>query len=74
MFRVITHNEVSEESATTPEEQMRIYKNLVRSLTRDALGALGELEMWCQDANQLEQCNLVRHYLEYLQRTADGTA
>jgi hypothetical protein len=60
--------------ALTPQEELRVFRNLVSSLVGDAAQALGELEMWCQDAKQIEQCYLVRHYLDYLRRLCNGKA
>jgi hypothetical protein len=56
----------------SPREELRVFRSLVRSLSSDAAKALDELEMWCTDADQLERCYLVRHYLDYMRRLCDG--
>jgi len=69
---VVAHNGVGTQATPVAGEDLRIFRNLTRSLASDALAALNELEMWCTDARQLEQCHLVRHYLDYLRRLCDG--
>jgi hypothetical protein len=54
------------------QEELRIFRNLMRSLTQNASKTLKELELWCNDAEQLEHCSLLRHYLDYMQRLCDG--
>jgi len=49
-----------------------MFRQLVRSLANDAAQALVELEMWCKDADQIERCSVVRHYLDYLRRLCEG--
>jgi len=72
MQQAIREQEAAQKPELAPEERLRILRNLVGSVSGDALKALGELEMWCQDANQLEQCHLVRHYLDYLRRLCEA--
>jgi hypothetical protein len=59
-------------TTASPREELRVFRGLVRSLSSDAAKALGELEMWCTDADQLERCCVVRHYLDYMRRLCDG--
>jgi len=61
-----------EKHGAAPRDELRAFRTLVRSLTADASRALGELQMWCQDAEQLERCYLVRHYLDYMKRLCEG--
>jgi hypothetical protein len=56
----------------SPGEELRVFRGLMQSLSSDAARALGELEMWCTNTDQLERCHLVRHYLDYMQRLCDG--
>jgi len=59
-------------TALAPRDELRAFRDLVRSLTDDATSALAELQMWCQDAEQLERCYLVHHYLDYMKRLCEG--
>jgi hypothetical protein len=72
MHPAIATPEAMEKHGAAPRDELRAFRNLVRSLTADATQALGELQMWCQDAEQLERCCLVRHYLDYMRRLCEG--
>ncbi len=55
-----------------PEEKLRVFRNLMRSLTHDAVKAVTELEMGCGSIEQLQGCRLVQHYLSYMKRLCEG--
>ena len=74
MSQTLGKIEEADKLRPAPEEQLRLFRNLMRSLTHDAGKALAELEMWCKDANQLERCRLVQHYLSYIKRLCEGKA
>jgi hypothetical protein len=61
-------------ASLSPQDELRAFRNVVRSLADDAANALCELETWCTDADQLERCYLVRHYLDYMKRLCEGRA
>lgn len=63
---------VVESAGTSTDGQFRKFRDVVRSLTTDASKALDDLEAWCADADQLERCYLIRHYLDYIARLCDG--
>lgn len=65
---------VPTERRLEPEEELRVFRNLVRSLAGDALSAIGDLEIWCQNLDQLERCRVLRRYLDYMHRLCDGRA
>jgi len=72
MHRAIANVDLTRRENREPPQQRRILCNLVRSLTVDATKALSELETWCDNAEQLERCHLVRHYLDYMKRLCEG--
>jgi hypothetical protein len=74
MTLALPHTDQATKANLSPSEQLRLFRNLIRSLSDDAAKAVAELEMWCSDANQLERCQLLRHYLTYMKRLCEGTA
>ena len=66
---IVATRHASQKSA---DEQLRMFRNVVRSLAADATAALNQLETGCTDADQLEQCLLLRHYLDYMMRLCQG--
>jgi len=71
---VMTTEATVESPAASENHELRAFRNVVRSLTGDAAKALEDLEGWCNDADQLERCHLLRHYLDYIARLCDGKA
>jgi len=74
MPEVIANIGVTEPVELAPEEELRLFRGLMRSLTSSAADALNDLGMWCKEAEQLERCLLVQHYLDYMKRLCDGKA
>ena len=72
MPETIANRGVAEQAKLTPEEELRLFRGLVRSLTCSAAETLDDLGMWCKDPEQFERCLLVQHYLDYLKRLCDG--
>ena len=74
MYHAPGSAKVAQRPQLAPEEELRVFRNLMRSLSRDAVRALTELEMGCEDAGQLEQCLVVQHYLDYMKWLCEGRA
>jgi hypothetical protein len=63
-------------NASKPEalEELRLFRNLLRSMTCNAMAVVDDLEMWCKNTDQLERCNLLRKHLDYMKRLCEGKA
>ncbi len=72
MEQTFTSTAAPEKPRLSAQEELRIFRNLVRSLTSNAENALTDLGMWCKDADQLERLLLVQHHLDYMKRLCDG--
>jgi hypothetical protein len=72
MHSAVATTGVIERTRPSTDGRFRKFRGVVRSLATDANKALDDLEAWCADADQLERCYLVRHYLDYIARLCDG--
>lgn len=71
MSQVVPSTQTAEQIFLDPQDELRMFRNVMRSLTSDAAKALNELEMWCNDTEQLQRCGLLHHYLDYMKRLCE---
>lgn len=55
-----------------PEEELRHFKNVVKSLMNDASKVLAEIELLSHGAEIEEQIHLLDHYLDYTRRLCES--
>jgi len=56
----------------SPEEELKHFKAVVRSVMMDASKVLGHIELLVHGAEIEEQMSLLDHYLGYTQRLCEG--
>jgi len=72
MHSGIAASQSTDEQRAASRDELAAFRGLMGSLTADAIAALEALQMWCEDAEQLERCCLIGHYLDYMKRLCDG--
>ena len=55
-----------------PEEELRAFQSLVKSLMQDASEVLGQIEMEVSGAEAEELIHQLDHYLDYTQRLCEN--
>jgi len=55
-----------------PEEELRHFKNVVKSLTNDVSKVITEIELLSHGADIEEQIHLLDHYLDYTRRLCES--
>ncbi|MEA2005352.1 MAG: hypothetical protein U9O50_03725 [Acidobacteriota bacterium] len=55
-----------------PEERLKHFKNVVKSLMNDASKVLGEIELLPHGAEIKEKISLLDHYLDYTTRLCEN--
>ena len=56
----------------SPEEKLKHFKNVVKSVMYDALKALALIELLAHDTEMEEQISLLDHYLDYTRRLCES--
>ena len=62
----------SDEVELPPEEELRAFKKLVKSLMQDASEVLGQIELEVSGAETERLIELWDHYLSYTERLCEG--
>lgn len=61
----------SDEVELPPEEELRAFKKLVKSLMQDASEVLGQIELEVSGAEAERLVELLDHYLSYTERLCE---
>jgi len=68
----VKHPKESVSQKLPPEEELKHFKNVVRSAMDDASKALGFIELYADGAEIEEQIRLLDHYIDYTKRLCEG--
>jgi hypothetical protein len=66
--------EVGSKPRPEAPDELRLFRNLMRSMTCNAMTVVDDLEMWCRNTDQLERCDLLRKHLDCMKRLCEGKA
>ncbi len=63
---------VVKEKEISAEEELKHFKNVVKSLMRDAINVLAEIELFSHGEELEEKISILNHYLDYTLRLSEG--